>query len=287
MKWLQGVIQGIFIGVANIIPGVSGGTLMVSMGIYDTLIHAVTHILKQFKKSILLLLPYLLGMAAGIAGLAFAVTFLLENAPLPTNACFIGLILGGIPLIIKKGEIRKGGIRGMVIFIIFFAIVVLLEVFGHQESGPRVLTTGFAHILLLIGLGAIASATMIIPGVSGSMILMLLGYYHPVVAAVKNAAAALISLDIHASLSGLAVLLPFGVGILVGLFAVAKLIEALLLRRKTLTYCAILGLVAASPVAILLATGLNDTRPLTIIISAVTLLAGFTAAHQLCGKGGA
>ena len=69
------LLRGIVIGVANIIPGVSGGTMMVSMGIYDTLIHCITHLFKEFKKSILTLLPYIIGMVVGIIGLSFAVTW--------------------------------------------------------------------------------------------------------------------------------------------------------------------------------------------------------------------
>ncbi|MBQ8136361.1 MAG: DUF368 domain-containing protein, partial [Clostridia bacterium] len=81
---LLDVLKGVVIGVANIIPGVSGGTMMVSMGIYDTLIHCITHLFKEFKKSILTLLPYIIGMGIGILGLAHPISWGLNVQPLPT-----------------------------------------------------------------------------------------------------------------------------------------------------------------------------------------------------------
>ena len=94
MEFLKQVLKGVVIGVANIIPGVSGGTMMVSMGIYDLLIHSITHLFKQFGKSIRTLLPYFIGMIVGIVALASLLKQLFAVYPLPTYTCFIGLILG-------------------------------------------------------------------------------------------------------------------------------------------------------------------------------------------------
>ena len=101
------LLRGVVIGVANIIPGVSGGTMMVSMGIYDTLIHCITHLFKEFKKSILTLLPYAIGMLVGILALASVINWGLEYHPLPTNTLFIGLILGGLNPLLKKIDRKK------------------------------------------------------------------------------------------------------------------------------------------------------------------------------------
>ena len=98
MEFLKQVLKGVVIGVANIIPGVSGGTMMVSMGIYDLLIHSITHLFKQFGKSIRTLLPYFIGMIVGIVALASLLKQLFAVYPLPTYTCFIGLILGGLGL---------------------------------------------------------------------------------------------------------------------------------------------------------------------------------------------
>ena len=80
MKYLIDILKGVVIGVANAIPGVSGGTMMVSMGIYDDIIYCITHLFKQFKKSVLMLLPYFIGMAVGIVGLAFAIQYLIRTS---------------------------------------------------------------------------------------------------------------------------------------------------------------------------------------------------------------
>jgi len=97
MKFIFDILRGCAIGIANIIPGVSGGTLAVSMGIYDKIISSVTGLFRHFKKSIITLLPYGIGMVVGLLGLSFIIEFLFARYPLPTVLLFIGLILGGVP----------------------------------------------------------------------------------------------------------------------------------------------------------------------------------------------
>ena len=101
---IKSVLKGMVIGIANIVPGVSGGTMMVSMGIYDKLIHCITHLFSEFKKSVLFLLPIAVGMVAAIAASSFGLTYLFEHFPIQTNLLFVGLILGGLPAI---GRDRK------------------------------------------------------------------------------------------------------------------------------------------------------------------------------------
>ena len=107
MKKLLEVIKGVFIGIANIIPGVSGGTLAVSMGVYQPIIEAVNQIRKDFKNSVKTLFPYLIGMVLGIAVLSFVINYLLVNYEMPTVSCFIGLVLGGVPLLLSKVKNEK------------------------------------------------------------------------------------------------------------------------------------------------------------------------------------
>ena len=251
MKYFLDILRGVVIGVANIIPGVSGGTMMVSMGIYDTLIHCITHLFKEFKKSILTLLPYIIGMVVGIIGLSFAVTWGLDYYPFQTNALFIGLIIGGVPAIwqnIRDEKFSLGG--GMGLFLLLFAVGVGLKLM--QGETVAVITLNFGTIILLVLIGALASATMVIPGVSGSMILMLLGYYRPVTSALKGLVTHLTSGETGAFLTDIGMLLPFAVGIVLGIFGIAKLIEGLMRSHKGLTYCAIAGLVLASPEVIIM-----------------------------------
>ncbi len=282
MKFLLDILRGLVIGLANIIPGVSGGTMMVSMGIYDTLIHSITHLFKQFKKSIMTLLPFAIGMVVAIAGLSFVITWAFDNYPLPTNTLFIGLILGGLPAIIKQLKGEKFGAVGGILFAAFFALIIVLQII--QKENVTTITLSFGEVIKLLFLGALASATMVIPGVSGSMILKLMGYYEPVIASIKGLTSSLFAGNWSAVLANVGILLPFGIGIVIGIFAIAKLIEVLIAKYKGWTYAAILGLVTASPVAILMATDMTGVTFVTVLVSLATFAVGYVVAYVLSPK---
>ena len=110
MSFIKDILRGAMIGVANIIPGVSGGTMMVSMGIYDKIIGAINNIFKQWKQSIKTLFPYLVGMLLSIAGLSFCIDYFFGRFPLPTAFLFIGLIFGGLPVIFRR--LKGAGAQG-------------------------------------------------------------------------------------------------------------------------------------------------------------------------------
>ncbi len=280
MKLINQILRGVVIGIANIIPGVSGGTMMVSMGIYDTLIHCITHLFSEFKKSVKTLLPYAIGMLIGIMALASLLSFLFERYPLPTNTAFIGLILGGLAPLLRKIERKKINPVAVIVFIVFFAVVIWMALAGPRQNAENV-EINIGTILILVVMGAIASATMIIPGVSGSMMLMLLGYYTPVLNALNALKTAIFSADLAAMGAPLAVLLPFVVGVALGIFGIAKLIEWFIARFPTPTYCGVLGLVLASPVAILIRTNMTLVSVWTVAAAVATFVIGFIAARLL------
>ena len=282
-RWLTDILRGIVIGLANVIPGVSGGTMMVSMGIYDKIISSINNLFKRFKTSILTLLPYLIGMGIAIIAGAFGLKSAFANFPLPTNALFIGLILGSLPFILREMKGTRIGWQGIVIFILFFALVVVLKVIAKEGRANVVLS--FGEILKLIVLGAVASATMIIPGVSGSMILKTLGYYEVVVTeAIPKLTSSLVHLDWAGVGQSLGILLPFAVGIVIGFFGIAKLIAFLVKRWKGWTYCAILGMVCASPVVVLMQTEIYAGFTVWICVASVIALAvGVFVAYKLGG----
>jgi len=279
------VLRGMVIGVANIIPGVSGGTMMVSMGIYDTLIHCITHLFSEFRKSVRTLLPYLIGMAAAIVLGAFGLKAAFANYPLPTNALFIGLILGSVPAILHQMKGEKTGAVGAVVFVAFFAVVVVLK--AVEGNNRAALGVGALDLVKYFLLGVIASATMVIPGVSGSMILKTLGYYEPIVTeTLTGAVKALTGGDWAVLGHDLLILVPFAVGIVVGIFAIAKLIEVLLEKWKGYTYCGILGMVAASPVVILMDGSIYEKGlgAGIILVSMAALALGLVIAFHLAGS---
>ena len=251
MKWILDVLRGAVIGLANVIPGVSGGTMMVSMGIYDKLIYSINNLFKKFKECFKILLPYLIGMVLAIVIGAFTLKKAFNEYPLPTNALFIGLILGSLPLILKEMKGEKIGWQGVLAFIVLFALVVGLKL--TEANNTTVIETNIGTILLMVLLGAICSAAMVIPGVSGSMILKTVGYYEPIVTdKIPKLVTGITSGNWNDVLGSVAVLLPFLAGIVIGIFGIAKLISVLLKKWKGRTFCGILGMVLASPVVILM-----------------------------------
>lgn len=294
MTFIMDTIKGIFIGIANIIPGVSGGTIALSMGIYDKLIGAVSNFLKDWKKSVITLLPILIGCGIGLIGFTYAIEFLLSEHTFFTCMAFIGLILGGLPILIRqlRGKLREQGgsigISGVLAFVILFTVAILLTLMDSSEEVLKTLTATPGTMIIMFFIGIIASATMVIPGVSGSLVLMILGYYYGIIGSIKDFLEALRIFDIPALTNGFLVLFPFGIGVLLGIFLIAKLITYLFERYGVQTYCAILGLILSSPFAIVMNTGLNEKldqlNPLLILAGILIAVAGAVITYLLGEK---
>ena len=283
MNFLIDLIKGVFVGIANVIPGVSGGTMAVSFGIYDKLLSSISNLFKSFKKSFFTLLPIIVGMALGIVGFTSIIPWLLAHYPFATSAAFTGLIIGGIPAIVRslkdgwRKEEKKFLPVNILVFLIFLAIAVsMLFLNGDSESGIM-LTANAGTIIKIFFMGVIASATMVIPGVSGSLILMILGYYFGIITAVKDFVDALRALDISAMLNQLYILIPFALGCILGIFFISKLINYLLHRFPSATFCGILALVISSPLSIFYKVNeeysMQGTSVVSIVIGVVLLIA--------------
>lgn len=294
MKFIIDIVKGIFVGVANIIPGVSGGTMAVSMGIYDRMISAITNLFKQFKKSVMSLLPIGIGCVIGLVGFTYAIEYLLKNQPFPTCLAFVGLILGGIPILIsnmKDGMRRSHQTFGAVQVIAFFllaALVIVMPLLGEGSKAASLTDPGFFTIIKLFFVGIIASATMVIPGVSGSLVLMVLGYYYGIIDSVKGFIDSLTAFDMDGILHGCVVLVPFGIGVLLGIFLIAKLIDYLFKKHSVTTYSAILGLIVASPFAIFYNVMKEGAMPITVmntIVGVVLLVVGVGFTYVMGTKG--
>ncbi len=228
-------LKGMAIGIGNAIPGVSGGTIAVVTKIFDRLIEAITPDIKKLIKNLPFLLPVGIGMAAGIFLTALVLEKLFENFYVPTQLFFMGLIIGSVPTVYK--ECRKDGRRIRPINLIPFFIgagAMIFLLFAREGtsmfSGGDTLTV--RDIILYFVMGIIGAAAMIIPGVSGSMVMKIFGAYDSVISAVAG-------LDIP-------VLICFGAGAVVGLFTAVKLIDIVLKKFRQGTYCFILGLIAGS-----------------------------------------
>lgn len=261
MNLLLNVIKGMMIGIANVIPGVSGGTMAVSLGIYDRLIGSISGLFKNFRESLSFLFPIILGCGIGIVGFTYTIDYLLSKHTFVTCMAFVGLILGGLPALYHalKNKMQESdtsiGISSVAAFTLALAVSVALPLFKTGEGMTAIPVTA-ANMAILFILGIIASATMVIPGVSGSMILMILGYYSGIISAIKGFLDGLRAMDMTALKEGFLLLFPFGIGVILGIFLIARLITFLFNRYGVQTYSAILGLVVSSPFAIFYNTGL-------------------------------
>lgn len=272
------------VGIANIIPGVSGGTMMVAMGLYDKLIHAITHLKSEFKNSMKLLIPIFIGAGAAIVILSRLFEFLLENYPIPTNFAFCGLIAGSLPFIFNKVKGHSVSTGKIIAFLIFFGIVILMALMGDTNGKAADVSFGIVNAIKLFGVGVVAAATMVVPGVSGSMMLMLLGYYDTILKTINHLMDAVVAFDMNGILAQCGVFIPFGIGVVIGIFLIAKLIEFIFSKAEIHAYYAIIGLIIASPIAILLKTDWSAFSVVTMLIGLVTFAAGWFVASKLGGE---
>ncbi len=235
---LLNVLRGFVIGIANVIPGVSGGTLAVVLGIYERLITSIDRLFRLrtgWFVSGVFVFQVLLGAGIGIVALAHFMEGLLERYPYGMAFLFIGLILGSIPSLLGQLEVPRVSTGGVVAFVLAFAVVVLTSA-GAEGLGLQYLPGGFRTLGLFFLSGVAGAAAMVIPGISGSFVLVLLGTYTAVLYAVNT--------------RDLLFLGVIALGAILGIVVVTRLIAYLLRRFHRTTYSAIIGLVVGSVVAL-------------------------------------
>ncbi len=279
MKFIILVLKGMIIGLANVIPGVSGGTLMITLGIYEQVIDTISHFFTNFKKNLKFIIPLGIGMGLSLVLFSKLIGLSLDKFPFATTLFFLGLILGGIPLILKNMNKNNDSkkISNYIIAFLSFAFVIL---FAMLKSGSDVDLTNLSSIklILLFLIGILASATMVIPGISGSFMLMLVGYYKPIIDTVRN----ITNFDLITH--NILVLGVFGVGVLIGIILVSKLIELLLKKQETKTYYAVFGFVLASFIAIIKPLFSVKLSILEVIIGIILLLLAAFGAYKISEK---
>ena len=159
-----------------------------------------------------------------------------------------------------------------------------MALLGETGGKSADVTLGVINVIKLLFVGIIAAATMVVPGVSGSMMLMLLGYYDTIIRTINRFIDALVSFDMGQILTVCGVLIPFGIGVVLGIFLIAKLIEFIFRKAEIHAYYGILGLIIASPIAILLKTDWSGGSVLVVGIGIVTFIAGWFVASKLGGE---
>lgn len=278
--WLD-LIKGGLIGVSNIIPGVSGGTMMVSLGIYDKLIWSITHLFSDFKKSIRFLLPILAGCVISIALLSKVFTYLLTHFAIETTLAFCGLIIGSLPMVTKEVRSAKFKAWYLIPFALFFAFIVLSSFFQESSGQDASIVLNPMGIFMLFLAGIVSAGAMVVPGVSGSMVLMLMGYYKPILALVSTAISALVTFNWPTLLWCIGAALPFALGMIFGIFGIAKVIEWLFNHFNIPCHWAITGLVVASPIALLLSLNWSSLSLISGLIGLVCFFIGCFISYTL------
>lgn len=269
------VIKGFFFGVANIIPGVSGGTIAITMGIYEDMISSISGFLKNPKKSIMYLLPIGIGAVLSILLMSKIISFCLDRFPAPTNLFFIGLIVGGIPLLTRKVKGAKFNPINAFLLLLTFSIIMFMTFSDGGGSNMDLSNVTFGKMILLFIVGMIAAGCMVIPGISGSFVLMLLGAYKPVISVIGD-------LTNFSNLGhNLSILIPFGIGVVVGIILIAKILEFLFNKYEVSTYYAILGFILASVIALAVTVIGVHASVIEIIVGIVLFAVGSTIGYKL------
>lgn len=242
---VRGVVGGTFMGLANLVPGISGGTMLVAAGVYTQFINAIAE-LSSFKfrlRSVVLLGSVVGAMACAIFLLAGWMVHMMQTQPVAMFSLFIGLTLGGVPLLKKMlgRATASAWIAGMVMFAVMAALAYV-QAFGEVSGANR---EGFTFMLIA---GVVAASAMILPGVSGGYMFLLMGVYVPVlkgIDAFKDAP------DMAARMEPLkVVILPIGIGVVVGVVVVSNLLKLMLARCEKATLGALMGLLIGAVVGL-------------------------------------
>jgi putative membrane protein len=245
---------GAAMGVANIIPGVSGGTIAVVFGIYEDLMEALGNFLTDKTKRwqyIKFLTVLFAGALVSIVSLARVLSWSFEHYPLPTVYFFLGLIIGSIPVVIKSHPDMNLSSTRVIAFFIGLVAVIALALMQHgsggETAGAEIASLSIGDYMYFIFSGAIAASAMIIPGVSGSFILILLGVYWKVLGALSGLTSTLLSDGFTAEMiTKVAVLGSLFIGVVIGILIFSRVMSWALKHYPAVTMYMILGLIVGS-----------------------------------------
>ena len=231
MHFLLDFFKGIAIGAGAILPGISSGVLCVVFGIYETLLNCALNFFKNFKYNLKLLFPIGLGAFVGIVLFGNILKYIFYAYPIQTKSIFIGLIIGSIPELLKEAKSKNGfKFQHLTYLIISFCIGIFLVYIENKYSFQN--DVNHFNFIYLIFSGFLMSAGVIIPGVSSTLILMLLGVYDAYILSIS-------SLYIP-------FLFPLAVGLILGSICCMKLIKLLLDKFHAQTFYSIIGFTIGS-----------------------------------------
>ncbi|MDF2540721.1 MAG: hypothetical protein K0S47_439 [Herbinix sp.] len=225
------MLKGFIIGSSMSVPGVSGGTMAILLGIYDKLIGSISNFLKDIKGNMIFLVKFCIGSAIGIGSLAFVISWLLEKFPMPVSFFFLGAVIGGIPALYKKT--KESELKGSSVLYFILGLVIVISI-GFIPVGNFEVSTGsgITHYIMLLVTGVIIALALVLPGISTSHMLLVLGMYDSMLFAIKEFNVVYIGI--------------IGVSTLIGIFLITKPIEWTMNKFPHQTYCIIIGFVLGS-----------------------------------------
>lgn len=239
MKFIRDIIKGILIGSGAILPGISSGVLCVIFGIYDKLVESVLGIFKDFKKNFLYLLPIVVGVFIGVILFGNILRTAFEKFPMQTKYLFIGLILGSVPILMKKiNREKRFRLHYLIYTIVAMGIgiftVVLEKNISLNVINISVLEGSLSYVTIgfLILAGSLMSIGIVVPGVSSTIILMCIGIYNVYINAI--------------SIMDISILIPIGIGVVSGGVVFLKIINYLLKKYYMQTFYSIIGFTIGS-----------------------------------------
>ncbi|MCE5089171.1 DUF368 domain-containing protein [Staphylococcus devriesei] len=271
-KW-SNILKGFGMGTSDLVPGISGGTIALLLGIYDGFISSVSGLFsKRFWPSLKFLLPILIGMGLAIGILSNLINYLLEYHHVATMFFFTGLIIGIIPYLLRTAHVKKTfSAKHYIVMIVGIAILVAITLLNSgDQSADTSLHLSFGLIIKYFIAGVCASSAMLLPGISGSFMLLVFGAYGTVMYAVSNL--------VKFQFDGLPLLLIVGLGILTGFLLSSRIIKYCLTHYFYTTFALIIGFVVGSIFAVF--PGLPSSG-IEWIISIITLVLGFIASYVL------
>lgn len=249
--------KSILIGASALIPGVSGGTMAIALGLYARLLRSVSRFFENAKNNALFLTVFIAGSLVGIFSLSGAVLWLFENYRLPVIYFFIGCVLGSIPMLFRQGGTKT--IKSADVLWVLAGYLAVMSVSGMSGASCVIDSGYFAQFLILAGAGAVIAIAFILPGISTSYMLLLLGIYDSTLNALQS--------------GNISFLTPIALGALIGTLITARILENALKRYTKATYMLIIGFVLGSVFEIIpsFPSGIN------LLICPLTLASGFVA----------
>lgn len=254
-NWLKSFLAGAAMGVASAIPGVSGGTIAIIVGVYQKLIDAINNLFKKFVSSFLTLLPIGLGVICAMIPCILLFDLALEGFVFGIVALFAGLIVGSFPDIIREVNDEKPKVLHIIICVITCLIAIAIGVISAITGDSVNLSSQFASpdwwfYIVLIPVGALAAISLVVPGISGSMLLLVLGFYTPLLDLLSNMMENVINGNFANFGQNLGIVGCFALGVIIGFFTVAKLMSYLLHKHRRITFYGIIGFIIGSTIAL-------------------------------------